>query len=98
MRPGHPEAASSNYIRHGTTTLFAALEVATGRVTEACTARHRHLEFGAFLKQVAAAYPRRELHLVVDNLATHSHPAVRVGGSSAVPGCSCTSRRPRDRG
>src|SRR3954468_15864931 len=78
VRPGHPEAASFDYIRHGTTTLFAALEVATGRVTETCTERHRHQEFGAFLKQVAAAYPRRELHGVVDNYATHTHPAVRA--------------------
>src|SRR3954452_988713 len=77
VRPGHPEAASFDYVRHGTTTLFAALEVATGRVTEACTQRHRHQEFLAFLQQVAAAYPRRELHVVVDNLATHNHPAVR---------------------
>ena len=59
VRPGHPEAASFDYVRHGTTTLFAALEVATGRVTDACTERHRHQEFLAFLKQVAAAYPRR---------------------------------------
>jgi transposase len=76
-RPGHAEAASFDYVRHGTTTLFAALEVATGRVTDACTERHRHQEFLAFLKQVAAAYPRRELHVVCDNLATHKHPAVR---------------------
>src|SRR3954462_974229 len=59
VRPGHPEAASFDYVRHGTTTLFAALEVATGKVTEACTDRHRHQEFLAFLRQVAAAYPRR---------------------------------------
>src|SRR3954464_6445091 len=78
VRPGHPEAASFDYIRHGTTTLFAALEVATGKVTEACTERHRHQEFLVFLKQVAAAYPRRELHVVVDNLSTHKHPAVRT--------------------
>ncbi len=70
VRPGHPEAASFDYVRHGTTTLFAALEVATER--------HRHQEFLAFLKQVAAAYPRRELHVVVDNYATHKHPAVRA--------------------
>src|SRR5215213_981862 len=76
--PGHPEVASFDYVRHGTTTLFAALEVATGKVTEACTDRHRHQEFLAFLKQVARAYPRRELHVVVDNLATHKHPAVRA--------------------
>jgi transposase len=73
-----PARRTSDYVRHGTTTLFAALEVATGKVTEACTERHRHQEFLAFLRQVAAAYPRRELHVVVDNLSTHSHPAVRA--------------------
>ncbi len=78
VRPRHPEAASFDYIRHGTTTLFAALEVATGKVTEACTERHRHQEFLAFLKQVARAYPRRQLHVVVDNLSTHKPPAVRA--------------------
>jgi transposase len=78
VRPGHPQAVSFDYIRHGTTTLFAALEVATGKVTEACTERHRHQEFLAFLRQVARAYPRRELHVVVDNLSTHSHPVVRA--------------------
>jgi transposase len=78
VRPGSPERASFDYVRHGTTTLFAALEVATGKVTEACTERHRHQEFLRFLKQVAAAYPRRELHVVVDNYATHKHPAVRA--------------------
>jgi transposase len=49
-----------------------------GKVTDACTDRHRHPEFLGFLKQVAAAYPRRQLHVVVDNLATHQHPAVRA--------------------
>jgi transposase len=78
VRPGHPQSASFDYLRHGTTTLFAALEVATGKVTDACTERHRHQEFLAFLKQVAAAYPRRQLHVVVDNYATHKHPAVRA--------------------
>src|SRR3982750_544375 len=78
VRPGHPERQTFDYVRHGTTTLFAALEVATGKVTDACTDRHRHQEFLGFLKQVAAAYPRRELHVVVDNLSTHKHPAVRA--------------------
>jgi transposase len=78
VRPRSPERQTFDYIRHGTTTLFAALEVATGRVTDACTDRHRHQEFLGFLKQVAAAYPRRQLHVVVDNYATHKHPAVRV--------------------
>jgi transposase len=78
VRPGSAERHTSDYIRHGTTTLFAALEVATGKVTDACSDRHRHQEFGAFLRQVAAAYPRRELHVVVDNYATHKHPAIRA--------------------
>jgi transposase len=57
VRPRHPEAASFDHVRHGTTTLFATLGVATGKGTEACTERHRHQEFGAFLQQVAASYP-----------------------------------------
>ncbi len=54
------------------------LEVATGRITAACKPRHRHQEFLAFLKQVARAYPERELHLVMDNYAAHKHPAVKA--------------------
>src|ERR687894_9531 len=84
VRPGHPAAASFDYVRHGTTRLFAALEVATGKVTDACTERHRHQEILGFLKQVAAAYPRRQLHVVVDNYATHEHPAVRVAQASSA--------------
>ncbi len=76
LRPGLPEKATHDYVRHGTTTLFAALEVATGKVTDACYDRHRHEEFLHFLKTVARAYPRRELHLVVDNYRTHKHPDV----------------------
>src|SRR3954454_24734045 len=86
VRPGSAERHTSDYVWHGTTTLFAALEVATGKVTEACTDRHRHQEFGAFLRQVAAAYPRRELHVVVDNYATHNNPAVRVWLQRHPPG------------
>jgi transposase len=78
MRPGLPEKASHDYVRHGTTTLFAALEVATGKVTDACYPRHRSDEFLQFLKQVAKAYPRIKLHLVVDNYATHKHPTVQA--------------------
>ncbi len=76
LRPGLPERATHDYYRHGTTTLFAALEIATGRVTDACYERHRHDEFLAFLKVIARAYPRRELHLIVDNYQTHKHPTV----------------------
>jgi transposase len=78
LRPGLPEKATHDYVRHGTTTLFAALEVATGKVTDACYPRHRHEEFLRFLNQVAKAYPRVKLHLVVDNYATHNHPAVQA--------------------
>jgi transposase len=78
LRPGIPEKQTHDYVRHGTTTLFAALEIATGKVTDACYPRHRHEEFLRFLRHVARAYPRMELHLVVDNYATHSHPAVRA--------------------
>jgi len=78
LRPGLPEKATHDYIRNGTTTLFAALEVATGKIVDTCLPRHRHQEFLRFLKQVAKAYPRRELHIVCDNYATHKHPAVRA--------------------
>jgi transposase len=78
LRPGLPESRTHDYVRHGTTTLFAALEVATGRVVDACFDRHRHQEFLHFPRQVARAYPRRELHVVCDNYASHKHPAVRA--------------------
>jgi transposase len=78
IRPGLPEKATHDYVRHGTTTLFAALQVATGKVTDACHERHTHAEFLAFLKQVAKAYPRVPLHVVADNYATHKHPAVQA--------------------
>jgi len=81
MQPGHAEQRTHDYVRHGTTTLFAALEIATGRVTGQCKNRHRHQEFLAFLKHLAGAYPDRgdgvELHLVMDNYATHKRVEVR---------------------
>ena len=77
VRPGLPARRTHDYVRHGTTTLFAALEVATGKVVDACYPRHRHQEFLRFLKQVAKAYPRVKLHIVVDNYATHKHEKVQ---------------------
>jgi transposase len=77
MQPGLPERRTHDYRRHGTTTLFAALEIATGKVTGACKPRHRHQEFLAFLKQVARAYPEGALHLVMDNYAAHKRVEVR---------------------
>jgi transposase len=78
LRPGIPERQTHDYVRHGTTTLFAALEVATGKVVDACYPRHRHSEFLDFLKRVAKAYPRRQLHVVLDNYGTHKHPTVQA--------------------
>ena len=81
MQPGHAEQRTHDYVRHGTTTLFAALEIATGQVTGLCKNRHRHQEFLAFLKHLARAHPDRgdgvELHLVMDNYATHKRVEVR---------------------
>ena len=76
VRPGLPASRTHDNVRHGTTTLFAALEVATGKVTDACYPRHRHQEFPCFLKQVAKGYPRVKLHIVCDNYATHKHANV----------------------
>ena len=73
LRPGLPERATHDYKRNGITNLFAALEVATGRVTDQCYDRHGKAEFLDFLKRVARAYPRRELHVVLDNYHTHKH-------------------------
>jgi len=73
-----PSNAPPDYVRHGTTTLFAALEIATGKVTGVCKNRHQHQEFLAFLKHVARAYPDSELHLVMDNYGNHKHPSVRA--------------------
>jgi transposase len=78
MRPGLPEKATSDYVRHGTTSLFAALDVATGKVTDKCYQRHTNVEFLDFLKLVAKTYPRVKLHVVADNYATHKHPNVKA--------------------
>src|SRR3954454_4039637 len=73
VRPGLPEKATHDYKRNGTTTLFAALEVATGQITDRCSDRHGKAEFLDFLTHVARAYPRRRLHVVLDNDHTHKH-------------------------
>jgi transposase-like protein len=76
LRPGLPDKATHDYRRNGTTTLFAALEVATGKVTDRCYDRHGKAEFGDFLRTVAKAYPRRQLHVVLDNYHTHKHAEI----------------------
>jgi len=75
---GYVEGVTHDYIRHGTTTLFAALDVASGNVLTQCKARHRHQEFLAFLRHIDANVPEGlDIHLVVDNYATHKHAKVR---------------------
>jgi transposase len=79
LRPGLPERQTHDYKRNGTTSLFAALEVATGKISaDACYQRHTNKEFLTFLKQVAKAHPRVKLHVIADNYATHKHPNVKA--------------------
>ena len=78
MRPGQPTRRSHDYIRHGTTSLFAALDIATGKVIGKCYSRHRAIEFRKFLDEIEAAVPRGlDVHIVMDNYATHKAPLVR---------------------
>lgn len=78
MGLGYVEGVTHNYIRHGTTTLFAALDVARGTVLTQCKPQHRHQEFLQFLRQIDASVPAHlDIHLVVDNYATHKHAKVK---------------------
>jgi transposase len=77
MMPGRAGTMTHDYKRNGTTTLFAAIDVAEGRVIGTCQPRHRHQEWIRFLKRIDAETPAElDLHLIVDNYATHKHPAV----------------------
>jgi transposase len=76
---GYVEGVTHDYVRHGTATLFAALDVATGTVFAECKARHRHQEFLNFLRDLNACVPAElDLDLIVDNYATHMHAKVRA--------------------
>lgn len=78
MKPGRCGTMTHDYVRNGTTTLFAALDVLQGKVIGGCFDRHRHEEFLRFLRQVdRETPPERQLHLIVDNYATHKHPRVK---------------------
>jgi len=78
LRPGLPERQTHDYERHGTTTLFAALNVAAGKIIAQCQPRHRHQEFLRFLKQIdGATDPALDIHLILDNYSTHKHPQVK---------------------
>lgn len=79
LRPGLPERQTHDYERHGTTTLFAALDVAAGKIIGHCQPRHRHQEFLGFLDKVEAAIdPSVPVHLILDNYGTHKHPEVKA--------------------
>lgn len=78
MGIGYVEGVTHDYVRHGTTTLFAALDIATGTVLTSCKRRHRHQEYLQFLTQIDKNVPEDlDIHLVVDNYATHKHPKVK---------------------
>jgi transposase len=77
LRPGQVERHTHDYTRHGTTCLFAALEVGSGQVTTDHRARHTGADFLAFMKRVARAYPEGALHVVLDNVSTHTTPQVK---------------------
>jgi len=78
LRPGLPERQTHDYIRHGTTTLFAAFNILTGKVIGQCLPRHRGREFVLFLRQLEQAVPPDlEVHLILDNYSTHKCPPVQ---------------------
>jgi len=79
MGLGYLEGVTHDYVRHGTTTLFAALDIANGSVLTQCKPRHRHQEFLSFLRHIEASVPTSlDVHLICDNYATHKHPRVRA--------------------
>jgi transposase len=78
MKPGRAGTMTHDYKRHGTATLFAALNVLTGNVIGKCFDRHRHQEFLRFLRIVDTQVPRRlQIHMILDNYGTHNHPNVK---------------------
>jgi transposase len=79
MKKGRAGTWTHDYKRHGVTTLFAALDVATGKVIGQCMKRHRHQEWLKFLQTIDRATPKGlDLHLITDNYATHKHPTVKA--------------------
>ena len=79
LKKGRASTMTHDYKRHGTTTLFAALNVLDGQVIAQCQPQHRHIEWLKFLKQINRETPKgKVLHLIVDNYATHKHPVVKA--------------------
>lgn len=76
---GYVEGVTHDYVRHGTTTLFAALDLLDGTVLAQCRKRHRHQEFLGFLRAIDKAVPAGlDIHVILDNYATHKHPKVKA--------------------
>lgn len=79
LRPGQAERRTPDYERHGTTTLFAALDILTGKVLGECHARHRAVEFRRFLDRIDASVPATlDVHIVLDNYSTHKAPIIKA--------------------
>jgi transposase len=78
LRPGLPARQTHDYRRNGLTSLYAALEVASGKVLGECRERHTGADFLAFLQRVARGYRGHELHVILDNSSTHTTPAVQA--------------------
>ncbi len=98
MLPTTPARMTHDYVRNGTTSLFAAFDVASGSVFAQPYRRHRHQEFLRFLKLIDAAVPKDlDLHLVLDNYATHKTPAIHQW-LLKHSGSTCASTRPARRG
>jgi transposase len=95
MMPAVPSRQTHDYVRHGTTSLFAALDVATGKVIGQTQRRHRHQEFLRFLKTIDKATPSDvDLHLILDNYATHKTPQIHRWLLKRPRGSICISPRP----
>ena len=98
MKKGRAGTMTDDDKRNGTTTLFAALNVATGHVIGQCMKRHRHQEWLKFLRTIDRNTPQGlALHLIADNYATHKHAKAKVGWSG-IHASTCTSPRHRRRG
>ena len=98
MRPGQVERHTHDYTRHGTTCLFAALEVGTGQVTTDTRERHTGADFLAFMRRVARAYPERRAPRRARQRLAPTRPPTSRPGSPATRASPSTSRRPRPRG
>jgi len=98
LKPGRCGTMTHDYKRHGTTMLFATLDVLEGKVIGRCMQRHRHQEFIRFLNTIEGEIPAGKIiHVILDNYGSHKHPKCGVG-LNAIPVSSSTTRRNRSPG